>query len=230
MNRFNNIKRLQFYLWTSTVWLFVWLFFSLMNYPENFGQHALNEIWQAAYIIAVNFIFFEYSLPYLIKKRPTIYLNIFIGLLILSLQFILISFGFYGWTRLGMELDVFTQFRYVSLFPDGPFNRILDAAFYEARVGVSSIIFFGMAKLFYHNFQLRQTAHLLRLEKQEAELNYLKAQTNPHFLFNTLNNIYSLARDKSDQTPESILRLSRSCVSCCMKHRENMLLSGKRLS
>ena len=46
-------------------------------------------------------------------------------------------------------------------------------------------------------------------EKQEAELNYLKSQTNPHFLFNTLNNIYSLARDKSDLTPESILRLSK---------------------
>jgi LytS/YehU family sensor histidine kinase len=40
-------------------------------------------------------------------------------------------------------------------------------------------------------------------------LNYLKSQTNPHFLFNTLNNIYSLARDKSDLAPESILRLSK---------------------
>jgi LytS/YehU family sensor histidine kinase len=49
----------------------------------------------------------------------------------------------------------------------------------------------------------------LRIEKQEAELNYLKSQTNPHFLFNTLNNIYSLARDKSNQAPESILRLSK---------------------
>jgi LytS/YehU family sensor histidine kinase len=49
----------------------------------------------------------------------------------------------------------------------------------------------------------------LRIEKQGAELNYLKSQTNPHFLFNTLNNIYSLARDKSDLAPESILRLSK---------------------
>jgi len=49
----------------------------------------------------------------------------------------------------------------------------------------------------------------LRIEKQQAELNFLKSQTNPHFLFNTLNNIYSLARDKSDLAPESILRLSQ---------------------
>ena len=57
--------------------------------------------------------------------------------------------------------------------------------------------------------KLKEAAQQLRIEKQEAELNYLKSQTNPHFLFNTLNNIYSLARDKSDLTPESILRLSK---------------------
>jgi LytS/YehU family sensor histidine kinase len=68
---------------------------------------------------------------------------------------------------------------------------------------------FGIASMIYHNVRLRQTAQQLRLEKQSAELNYLKSQTNPHFLFNTLNNIYSLARDKSDQAPESILRLSK---------------------
>jgi LytS/YehU family sensor histidine kinase len=45
-------------------------------------------------------------------------------------------------------------------------------------------------------------------EKLTLELKYLKNQINPHFLFNTLNNIYSLARDKSDLAPESILRLS----------------------
>jgi len=56
---------------------------------------------------------------------------------------------------------------------------------------------------------LRQTAQQLRIEKQQAELSYLKSQTNPHFLFNTLNNIYSLSRDKSDLAPESILRLSK---------------------
>ena len=48
---------------------------------------------------------------------------------------------------------------------------------------------------------------LLR-EKLETELKYLRNQTNPHFLFNTLNNIYALARKKSDQTPDAIMKLS----------------------
>jgi LytS/YehU family sensor histidine kinase len=56
---------------------------------------------------------------------------------------------------------------------------------------------------------LKQATQQLRIEKQEAELSFLRSQTNPHFLFNTLNNIYSLTRDKSDLAPESILRLSK---------------------
>jgi two-component system, LytTR family, sensor kinase len=45
-------------------------------------------------------------------------------------------------------------------------------------------------------------------EKVESELRVLKAQLNPHFYFNTLNSIYSLSLDKSDKTPELILKLS----------------------
>jgi hypothetical protein len=45
-------------------------------------------------------------------------------------------------------------------------------------------------------------------EKSDAELSYLKAQINPHFLFNTLNSIYSLAIDKSDYTATAVVKLS----------------------
>lgn len=45
-------------------------------------------------------------------------------------------------------------------------------------------------------------------EQQEAQLQFLRAQINPHFLFNTLNNIYSLSVVKSDKTPDMVLRLS----------------------
>lgn len=79
------------------------------------------------------------------------------------------------------------------------------------RMGYSmgSVVFFGVLRHIYNYFRLKQLTQQLRIEKQQAELNYLRAQTNPHFLFNTLNNIYSLARDKSDQAAESILHLSK---------------------
>lgn len=48
----------------------------------------------------------------------------------------------------------------------------------------------------------------LKTQKLEAELRFLKAQVNPHFLFNALNNIYSLAFMQSEKAPEMILKLS----------------------
>jgi two-component system LytT family sensor kinase len=45
-------------------------------------------------------------------------------------------------------------------------------------------------------------------EKANAELSFLKAQINPHFLFNTLNNIYTLSITNSEHTSDSIMKLS----------------------
>ena len=45
-------------------------------------------------------------------------------------------------------------------------------------------------------------------EKLNTELSFLKSQINPHFLFNTLNNIYSLAADGSKHTAEAVMKLS----------------------
>ncbi|MDD3877379.1 MAG: sensor histidine kinase [Bacteroidales bacterium] len=57
---------------------------------------------------------------------------------------------------------------------------------------------------------LKLNEHLRNTEKLKtiAELSYLKAQINPHFLFNTLNSIYALALDKSDVTATAIVKLS----------------------
>jgi two-component system, LytTR family, sensor kinase len=55
---------------------------------------------------------------------------------------------------------------------------------------------------------LKNEKNLIK-DKLETELKFLKNQINPHFLFNTLNNIYALARKKSDKTPEVVVRLSK---------------------
>jgi hypothetical protein len=48
----------------------------------------------------------------------------------------------------------------------------------------------------------------LLLEKQSGELALLRSQINPHFLFNTLNNIYSLVYKKSEDAPEAVMKMS----------------------
>ena len=49
----------------------------------------------------------------------------------------------------------------------------------------------------------------LQKENTESQLQLLKAQVHPHFLFNTLNNIYALARKKSDLTADAVMKLSK---------------------
>jgi hypothetical protein len=65
--------------------------------------------------------------------------------------------------------------------------------------------------VFFFSLILRITDRWRQTEKEKlnAELSYLKAQINPHFLFNILNTIYSLAVEKSDQTGTAVVKLSQ---------------------
>jgi hypothetical protein len=65
-----------------------------------------------------------------------------------------------------------------------------------------AVVFFSL--LLKINNRLKQTEK----EKLKAELSYFKAQINPHFLFNTLNSIYSLAIQKADNTADAVVKLS----------------------
>lgn len=64
-------------------------------------------------------------------------------------------------------------------------------------------VFIGL--WFYEQWRWLKT---LKTEKAKAELTLLKIQVNPHFLFNTLNNLYGLVVEKSPQAPQVVLRLS----------------------
>lgn len=55
--------------------------------------------------------------------------------------------------------------------------------------------------------QLREK-QVLENQTMQSELRFLKSQINPHFLFNTLNNLYALTLKKSDQAPEIVIKLS----------------------
>ncbi|MFY0687863.1 MAG: histidine kinase [Cyclobacteriaceae bacterium] len=59
-----------------------------------------------------------------------------------------------------------------------------------------------------HWYNQQQQRQELMKGKLEAELKFLKTQLHPHFLFNTLNNLYALTLKKSDAAPELVLKLS----------------------
>lgn len=67
---------------------------------------------------------------------------------------------------------------------------------------------FLFVKYFFNNERKKSQETQLERKKVESELKMLKAQLNPHFLFNTLNNIYSLSLDNSPKTASAIGKLS----------------------
>ncbi len=73
---------------------------------------------------------------------------------------------------------------------------------------MSFMIFTGMIKFAADWFDLENKKKELENQKLNAELNYLKAQINPHFLFNTLHNLNYLALAKKDEASEVIVKLS----------------------
>jgi LytS/YehU family sensor histidine kinase len=78
------------------------------------------------------------------------------------------------------------------------------------RVTPFLIAFLGSTVMEVFQFANKKEKELIQSEKEklDTELKFLKSQVNPHFLFNALNNIYSLAVVQAPQTPESVMQLS----------------------
>ena len=70
------------------------------------------------------------------------------------------------------------------------------------------LLFTLLVKVLEHWFDQERIHQDTLHEKLEAELNYLKAQVHPHFLFNTLNNLYALTLQSSADAPKVVLKLS----------------------
>ncbi len=81
--------------------------------------------------------------------------------------------------------------------------------FTHSFVAFFIVAFVGMLKFVENWFELEAKTKAIENEKLTAELRFLKAQVNPHFLFNTLNNLYYLATVNSPKTPEVIDKLSQ---------------------
>lgn len=87
-------------------------------------------------------------------------------------------------------------------------GRNLAAQIYDLLDVLPTILILLGAKFAWDAITERKRANQLELLAKESELQFLKTQINPHFLFNNLNNLYALAIEESPQTPDFILELS----------------------
>lgn len=130
-------------------------------------------------LIAVFWIGFVYVLvPSFIKKYWKLILIIYSPLLLYFIYLRLFSGGLEGYLKIKLETSFF-----VFILP---------------------IPFLFLVWIFEQWKWIRS----LKAEKSKAELSLLRAQINPHFFFNTLNNLYALTIKNSKQAPDVILKLS----------------------
>lgn len=185
------------YLLIALVYLFVWIHSDLAKAPAKLPAIFLNNFWQLACVLGLNFLYFEFLLPLVITRKRNRVVVITASLL---LCLVVLTIALYGWRVLGYAAGI-----YHPLQKTVPAIRFSDAI----RFVPGAFLLFAAFRLFFAYIQLKYEGQLAELQRKQAELAFLKSQINPHFLFNTLNNIYSLSQYQPELVSASVLRLSK---------------------
>ncbi len=188
----------QHLLFWSAYFIFLFLI-SLMrsNEGRDVSFHLPFEFMQIAVMISVVYLNLNILIPRYFERRKFFLYGLLMITLVLVNGGIIVSF-----------MRLFPEFSPPFILKDRPsYMFVIPMAFMQlSLVAVTSALHFMRV-----NQRLQQEALSVKdLESRQlkAELDSLKAQVNPHFLFNSLNNIYSHSLLESPQTPELILKLS----------------------
>jgi len=122
------------------------------------------------------------------------------------IQYVICSILFLA--LVGLARSYLSQFVYNRFFAEKPVPLTMKAIAYSSITGMVAYILSFIFRLALGYFKLKQEADEIIAQKSQAELNLLKSQVQPHFLFNTLNNIYYEAYRESPRTAMFIERLS----------------------
>ncbi|WP_421976313.1 sensor histidine kinase [Roseivirga seohaensis] len=188
-------------------WVCVFLYFMLSSNITNY-EGGYTQLFHSTCKIIIPQIITAYTclyvlVPKLFDQKKTIQF-IFWSCILLVIMFVLyVSLHTY-----------FYEPKYIQYYNDLE-KKYAEDSFWE-RIGSfsvflsKSILFLTPAVLLLMTRFYKNQQRLLKLNEQKktAELTALKNQLNPHFLFNTLNNLYSLALKNAEQTPDVIEKLA----------------------
>ena len=188
-----------------------------IDYPKVFSNlPLLLYVWsQIMLTYLLGYFFYYVNAHFLIsqmlrKRGLIIYLFSLLG-------FILIFYPIIGWI-----------INHLPLHQDVPI--LLPSENYEVMDPVNKAVVFGIIVISIPITLtldwFKQNNEIISLEKQQMaiELDSLKRQINPHFFFNTLNNLYALSLAKADKAPEMILQLSELMRYVIYKGKESQVM------
>jgi len=188
--------------WHSFFWICSILFFVFIAHSN--GRYSVQHemiFWGLFGVINISLFYLNFLLLiplFFNKKQYWLYiLSVFIAIFI------------YGVGKYGVGL-VFEKDILIHMRPKGRPEATTFVPYFISTL-FSSLVFLFLSfvlKLSVDWILNERIQRDLENQRLSAELAFLKSQINPHFLFNSLNSIYSLAYQKSDTTPEAILKLS----------------------
>lgn len=153
----------------------------------------LCSLFRISLLIAISWINIRWLMPrYLMQKR---YQEYFGMTLLLVIGYLLLQSG-YDYHLFGFL---------IGPYRGSPFS---DTLLYNFTHTSLYLLLTVALKLSIDWYEQKKVLQEVRVEKLQAEVNYLRSQVNPHFLFNALNNLYALTIQQSPQAPGVVLKLS----------------------
>jgi two-component system LytT family sensor kinase len=184
--------------WHITIWLcFIAFFVSIARYSGKMSTQAVLVIFVLYGLINIGIFYLNFLVfipRFLDKKKYKLYAVAIVSTIIAA------GLVKYGFGLMFKSIILMRMKGHVTPFLQYFFNTVFITTIF---LFLSTVLKFTID--WFLNERIQRDLENQRLT---AELSFLKSQINPHFLFNSLNSIYSLAYQKSDTTPEAILKLS----------------------
>jgi two-component system LytT family sensor kinase len=185
-------------------WGFYVLFFTVQRFAfYGYSDFIPNLKLNLAYlpnVLVCTYVVTEYVIPNLFSRK-NLFVPVFIFILIITAEPV---FAYLIRIKI-IEPYIYNDHRVYSLY--NYLTAILIFVFGTVPVAGWKIAR-HMRTDYLHHQKVEHDKLEAEVKLRESELKLLKSQIQPHFLFNTLNNIYLLALEKSDKTPDLVLRLS----------------------
>jgi len=199
---FNNkaIRIASHLLFWVVAYLFFITFYGKSNNDFRVNVYFVSMLFPVA--IATTYLLIYYLIPrFLLQSRYFIFFLLLVYLIIFTecLSMVISLFIFMNISDYNISALDPTSYDVMSLIVGLYFVCLIAVAIKQVKRA------FMMQR---QNAELAKTKLETELKLKEAELNLLRAQIHPHFLFNTLNNLYGLTLEKSELAPELVLRLS----------------------
>jgi LytS/YehU family sensor histidine kinase len=163
---------------------------------DNFGRSEyFKDLFISLFLNVIAFYTIYFSFPRFIALKNKIVTGAAILLLIIAIMVVRLPVDWFFWKYLGNLSPGEMQFDWVWVWN-------------ELRLVIINGIYAVLIYYLINAIEIRKLRDELINQRQAGELALLKSQVNPHFLFNTLNNIYSLVYHKSDEAPEAVMKFS----------------------